>query len=285
MQYHQQLSILNAATYFVAFLISMLGQFGIVGEFSMQEMSSRYDAALTPSSFTFSIWGLIYTLLAAMVILHLVLAFRRPAVYVTNKELVAMGFFFAVNQLSIGMWTYTWLNDMPGISLLLLMVQFYCLFVIHRRLNTLNPGTGKTSLFITQIPLSIYFGWITIALLANFAAWLSSLGWLAEPAVNLYLSGFLLIAASVIGLIVVWFQHNIFFGMVVIWALFGVIMRHLNDLEDYYDSLWYIGVLALILNLLAVIQVARKFRTIDEKSHRYRRAVSNSFKANPGTDV
>lgn len=280
MQYHQQLAVVNLITYSVAFLISMLGQVRIVGDYNMAEISAKYETGITPASFTFSIWGIIYTLLFIMLIVHLVQAFRKPAQDVISREIIIIGPLFIVNQIAIAVWVYTWLNDMPGISLLLLGVQFYTLFIIHRRLNTLNPKTGKLSLFVTQLPLSIYFGWISIALLANFASWLSSLGWLTNPAVNLYLSGVLLISAGVVGVLVVYFKHNIFYSLVIIWATYGIISKRIDDENVLFDSLIYIGIIVIVVNLLGIIKTTLAFNNIREKPYYFKRKVENTFKSN-----
>ncbi|QNL49007.1 hypothetical protein H8S90_19985 [Olivibacter sp. SDN3] len=280
MKYIKQVAILNVVTYVIAFTISMLGQTDILGQYYMDEIAAKYASGITPANFTFSIWSLIYTALFIMVIYHLIHAFRKPENFITNKELSLIGFVFAVNQLSIGMWVYTWLNDMPGVSLSLLFVQLFTLYIIDRRLSMLNPRMGKISLFVTQLPLSIYFGWITIATLANFAAWLVSLGWLANPIVDLYTSYLLIVLAVVVGTIVTYFKHNIFFGLVVIWAIYGIIMQQLELDNKTFHSIIYVGVFGIIIILLAIIKTAVSYSAIEEKPHapRTTRFGYNKFK-------
>ena len=135
MQYIKQLAILNVITYFFAFLISMLGQTGVVGSYTMAEMSMKYESGITPANFTFSIWSVIYLGLFVMVGFHLIQAFRKSESYITNKEISSIGVVFAVNQLAISLWIYTWLNDMPGVSLALLLIQLFTLYVIEASSN------------------------------------------------------------------------------------------------------------------------------------------------------
>ena len=267
MQYIKQLAILNVITYFFAFLISMLGQTGVVGSYTMAEISMKYESGITPADFTFSIWSVIYVGLFVMVGFHLIQAFRKSENYITNKEISLIGVVFAVNQLAISLWIYTWLNDMPGISLALLLIQLFTLFVIDRRLQMLNPKKGKVSLFITQLSLSFYFGWITIATLANFAAWLVSLGWLVSGAVDLYVSYALLFTATAVGSVVVYFKHNIFFGLVVIWAIYGIIMKRFAVGDEFFYSLLYLGAFGMIVILLAIIKTVLNYANIKEKPY------------------
>lgn len=271
MSYVKQLAGLNIIAFVFAFMISMLGQTDVIGGYNMAEISDKYESGITPADFTFSIWSVIYIALSVMTIFHLVQAFKQPEDYITNRELKLIGGVFALNQFVISLWVYTWLNDMPGVSLALLLVQFFTLYVIDRRLRLLNPKKGNISLFITQLPLSIYFGWITVATLANFAAWLISLGWLANPSLNLYVSYALLMVAAMMGLVVVYFKHNIFYGIVIIWAIYGIIMKVMERGEAHYHSLVYLGAFGIILILLAIIKTAVSYSAIQDKPYREER--------------
>lgn len=280
MKLHQQNALLNVITFAVAFLISMLGQTDILGQYSMAEISAMHETGITPAAFTFSIWSLIYLSLLAMVVGHLYIAFKLPENYVVNRELQLIGPFFAVNQLAIGLWVYFWLNNYIGISLLLLMVQLFTLYVIGQRLSLLNPKLGKVSLFLTQFPLSIYFGWITIATLANFAAWIHSLGWLTDVSADVYMSYALVLLAIVIGSLTVYFRHNIFFGMVFIWAFYGIVMKRMALDNPLYSYILYLCAIGIAIFLLVIINVSLRFKRIEEKPHRPRKKAtsSNTFK-------
>jgi len=275
MSYVKQLAILNIVTFLFAFTMSMLGQTDVVGIYNMTDISAKYETGITPAGFTFSIWSLIYLGLLVMLIFQLVQAIKKDENYSTNKEVLQMGRVFAINQLAISLWIYTWLNDMPGISFLLLLVQLYTLYIIDRRLRLLNPKKGKISLFITQLPLSLYFGWITIATLANFAAWLASLGWLANMGVNLYVSYALLMVATVIGAVVVYFRHNIFYGLVIIWAIYGIIMKRFEADTEALHSIIYLGSFGMIIILLAIVKTATAYSSIQDKPYLAKRKSVN----------
>ncbi|WP_134089366.1 hypothetical protein [Olivibacter sp. XZL3] len=265
MRYIKQLAVINFVSYCFAFLISMLGQTGDVGGYTMAEMAAKYKSGITPAAFTFSIWTLIYIALFVMLVVHLVKAFTKSQQYITNQEVFLIGLSFSANQFAIATWVYTWLNDMPGLSFALLIVQLFTLYYIARRLRLLSPEKGKLSLFVTQLPLSIYFGWITIACLANFAAWLVSMGWLANPAADLYLCYALLLTAGALGAVIVYFRHNVFYGIVVIWGIYGIVMGRFEEQDAYYHSLVYVGAFGIITILLAIIRTLRNY-SITQKS-------------------
>ncbi|MEH6306491.1 hypothetical protein RYH73_12615 [Olivibacter sp. CPCC 100613] len=259
MRYIRQLAVINFISYCFAFLISMLGQTRDIGGYTMREMAAKYESGITPAAFTFSVWCVIYVALFIMLIVHLIKAFSKHQQYVTNQEVFQIGFSFGINQLAIATWVYTWLNDMPGLSFVLLLVQLFTLYYIAKRLQLLAPEKGRFSLFITQLPISIYFGWITIACLANFAAWLVSMGWLSNPAIDLYVSYALLLTASVLGTVIVYFRHNIFYGMVIIWGIYGILIKQFEDADPYYHSLIYVGAFGIVFILLAIIRTVLNY--------------------------
>lgn len=281
MKLHRQIALINLLTFLSAFLVSMLGQTDILGDYYMSEISAKYGTGITPAAFTFSIWSLLYTSLFVMVIGHLYLAYKKPENYIINRELQIIGPVFAINQLAIGLWVYLWLNDYIGLSLVLILVQLYTLYVISQRLSLLNPKLGKVSLFLTQLPLSLYFGWITIATLANFAAWISSLGWLAETHLDVYLSYVLLLVAIAVGAVTIYFRHNIFYGLVFIWALYGIAMHRLEIGDPRYGNITYLSLFGIVVLLLLIIRTVIRFKKIEEKPYRIRKrpSVTNTFKS------
>ncbi|WP_028296909.1 hypothetical protein [Olivibacter sitiensis] len=280
MKLHQQIAILNLIAFAAAFLFSMLGQTDIVGQYSMAEISAMHETAITPAGFTFSIWALLYLALAVMTVGHVLIAFRKPENYVVNRELEIMGPLFATNQAAIALWVYFWLNNYVGISLVLILVQLLSLYGIGQRLRLLNPKLGKTSLFLTQFPLSMYFAWITIATLANFAAWIHSLGWLASVSADVYMGYILLLVAIAVGFSTIYFRHNVFFGLVYIWAFYGIVMKRMQIDDTAYSYIVYLCAVGIAVFLLSIIVVVLRFRNIEAKPYQLRKktSTSNSFK-------
>lgn len=83
-----------------------------------------------------------------------------------------------------------------------------------------------------------------------------------------------------IATVVVYFKHNIFYGLVIIWAVYGIIMKVMEKGDAYYHSLVYLGAFGIILILLAVIKTAVTYSTIQEKPYREERRGwrNNTFK-------
>lgn len=77
-----------------------------------------------------------------------------------------------------------------------------------------------------RLPFSIYFGWITVATVANITVWLVSINWsgfgLAEP---LWAVAIIAIAAA-IGTLTMLKNRDVAYGVVLIWAFIGILTKH-----------------------------------------------------------
>ena len=54
---------INAGFLLVTLIVNALGGLGFINGLSQKEVSDMFDTIITPSPSTFSIWGLIYSLL------------------------------------------------------------------------------------------------------------------------------------------------------------------------------------------------------------------------------
>ena len=91
----------------------------------------------------------------------------------------------------------------------------------------LNLGISKSSIswrerIAVHAPFSVYFGWITIASIANVAAALVSVGWnglgLSEETWGILV---ILIALLITTLVVIT-RRDVAYGLVIVWALIGI---------------------------------------------------------------
>lgn len=219
------LSILNAVSLFIHIAASYLSQTSAIGKFTVGEISDKYPTYFTPAGITFAIWGVIYISLTAFVIFHIYHAFKSPEDHFENRTLRKIGWNFIVNNLATTLWLFTWTNDLPGISLLLILIQLVTLIIIHTKLMIHNATSPIADKAFSQFPLSIYFGWISIATIANTSVYFKSINWsgigITEPSWAITM-----IAIAV--LITIWVinrRKNVAFGLVVIWALYGIILK------------------------------------------------------------
>ncbi|MEO8795899.1 MAG: hypothetical protein ABI390_10555, partial [Daejeonella sp.] len=171
------LSVLNLVFFIIAFSVSNLSQFNVFGNKNIGDVSYKYNSLFAPAGLTFAIWGLIYLSLFIFCGVHLYKAYKDGATNIFNENTLALNWYFIINSLAATFWVLAWLNEYLLISVLLMIIQLFTLIAINIKLHLYNPHTGWDVKLITQFPMSIYFGWICVATIANISAWLVSINW------------------------------------------------------------------------------------------------------------
>ena len=188
---------------------------------STGEISDAYPNLFTPAGFTFSIWGLIYLLLAGYICYQ----------FSKNSEKTVI-LFHRINPLFIGTsianiaWIFAWHYDYIGVSVLIMAALLYLLIKIANILR-IEEFTFSEKLFILT-PFSVYFGWITIATIANITVFLVSINWNGFGIADYIWTSIVLFAGVIIGVLRMSKDRNIPYGLVLIWAYLGILLKHLS---------------------------------------------------------
>lgn len=144
---------------------------GVVGTTSISEVSGRLATPLTPASYAFSIWSLIYLLIAVFAVYQARdIINPDPA----NKLPESTAIPFIIANLANGIWTYVFVNDWIGLSVLVLLTLNAALFVMIHRLGIAVEVTQVKAVVCVWWPIMIYAGWTLVANVVNIAAWLAS---------------------------------------------------------------------------------------------------------------
>jgi len=224
----KSLAISNSIFFLIAFAVSTLSQVNAISNKDIGDVSNKYDTLFTPAGVTFSIWGVIYVALFVFSIYHLYKAFREDALSEANKDTSRMGILFIVNNIATAAWVFAWVNEQFILSVLFMLTQLVTLIIINVRLKIFNPHRSVYSKIFTHFPLGIYFAWICIATIANISSALVGLGWEGGGVSANYWTIILIAGATLISTAIIILKKNVFFGLVVIWAFYGIILKH-ND--------------------------------------------------------
>lgn len=257
----KRIALFSLLSYLVHVGVACLTQANLVNETNVAEVSDRYPSLFTPAAFTFSIWGLIYIALLGFCIYHLVAATKHNDSHPANLDLRRAGPLFIINNIAAALWLLVWVHDLIGISVILIFIQLISLGMIHSRLNIHDHSRSFASKTFTQFPLSIYFGWITIATMANIAVWLLSIGWngWGVSAINWTIT--LIAVAVLITVNVINRKKNVFFGIVVIWALYGIKeKRAAADYETFQPVIWVSWTGMAVIALACLFGLIRNLR-------------------------
>ena len=220
------------------------------------DVSDAYPSLFTPAGVTFSVWGVIYLLLGAHVLYQLGLFRDGPDTAEQTALLNRVGMLFAVSSLANTAWVFAWHYDHIPLSAVLIVVILVCLALISTTLRRANLS-GRRRWFI-GVPFSVYFGWTTVAVVANITVLLVSLNWdgfgLAESTWAVIIVG----VAMAIGTVTMVRNRDVAYGLVLIWAFVGILIRQTS--ADGFAGRYPTIIAAVIASL--VIYVAAEWAVL-----------------------
>ena len=187
------------------------------------EVSDSYPSLFTPAGFTFSVWGVIYLLLGMHVLYQLGLFRGRPDTAADSALLNRVGVLFSISSLANTAWVFAWHYDHIGLSAVLVVVILVCLALIVGTLNRTDL-TGRQRAYV-GVPFSVYFGWTTVATVANITVLLVSLGWDGFGWPDSVWAVIIVLVAMVIGTVTMLRNRDLAYGLVLIWAYVGILFR------------------------------------------------------------
>ncbi len=222
------------------------------------EVSDSYPNLFAPAGVTFSIWGLIYTLLTCFSLFALG-AFhpdRRKAVLIREMSL-----YFSISSFVNAAWIFSWHFRIIPLSMLFMLLLLACLIILtsQTRRQVLSPKER----FLLKLPFSIYLGWITVATCANLTVLLVSLGFDMLGTAGLIWTVGLLAAALIVTVLVIVRTRDIAYGLVIIWAYSGILLKHTSasGFDGSYPVVIYTVIAALAVlfaaELLVLIKLTR----------------------------
>jgi len=213
-----------AAVSFVAMIVvnALANTIPINGQGTGQ-VSDSYPNLFAPTGFTFAIWGLIYLLLAGYTIYQLGFFQKKKDNCKVNLP-EKIGLYFALSSIANALWIISWHYHKISLSLLLMIVILICLIKINGIINRENLS-AKEELLI-RLPFSVYFGWITVAAIANATTLLVSLGWNGFGIPEATWAVVIISVGAIIGITTMLKNRDFAYGLVFLWAYAGILIKH-----------------------------------------------------------
>jgi hypothetical protein len=223
-RYIRLLSVLNLLGFLGTVVVNGLANALPIGGKNTGELSDLYPNLFVPAGLTFSIWGIIYVLLAIFVVYGLVTAFRKDAETAFNGK---AGIYFFLSCLANIGWIFAWHYRVVPLSLVMMLVLLGCLLAIYLRLRVGKADAPKSEKYLVHLPFSVYLGWITVATIANVTALLVDIGWNGFGLSEQFWAVAVILVAIAITLAVLFTRRDIYYSLVVDWALLGILIKRL----------------------------------------------------------
>ena len=199
------------------------------------QLSDAYPNLFVPSGITFSIWGIIYLLLAVYCIVQFL-----PATKDISKEI---SWLFILSCIFNMLWILAWHYQKLPVSLLLMLGLLVCLILMNLHIKDMPQGLLKAT-------FGVYLGWICIATIANVTALLVDVGWGGFGLSQQVWTVILIAIGTAIVVITILKTANPYIGLSVVWAFIGIILKRS---EDYRVIVLAAAVCILIVSILTIL--------------------------------
>ena len=252
----QLLALLNLVGFLGTVVVNGLATTIPINNKSTGELSDQYPNLFVPTGLTFSVWGLIYILLAIFVIYQLIVTFREDESGLLPFKKI--GFLFFISSILNMGWIFAWHYEIVPLSLVIMLLLLASLLAIYLRLGVGKKGALKKEQYLTHLPFSVYLGWITIATIANVTALLVDLNWNRFGLSEQFWAVTVIIVGIAIALSVLFRRQDIYYCLVVDWALLGILLKRLSDPAPVQNVI-IISIVGLVLITVGIlVQVARR---------------------------
>lgn len=209
-----------------------------LGGHSTGEISDKYHTYLTPAGYAFSIWSLIYLLLAGFVIYQ----FRS---YTASRDSVrAIKFWFVLSCIFNMSWLFLWQYLYIEISLVAMVLMLITLIVIYRKTRLIaNPTSGEN--WLMKLPFSIYLGWISVATIVNVSVVLAKNHWEGWGLSGSTWAVIMLCVGTLLAVVVSYPYRDIIYPLVFVWAFITIALEHKETNFVYITGMITAGLLLL----------------------------------------
>ncbi|MFA0814951.1 MAG: tryptophan-rich sensory protein [Anaerofustis sp.] len=215
------LRIMNLVFFLGMITVNALANILPINGLNTGEISDFYPNLFTPAALTFSIWGVIYLLLALFILYQFGLMGGKESTPLIGE----IGVWFSVSCAANMLWILSWHHLKIGLSLIWMLLLLVSLIVIAGKVNGVSEAKKG---FFLKLPFFVYFGWITVATIANVTAFLVDAGWSGFGLSEADWTVVILAVGTVIACSAVFRFKSAAYGFVVIWAYAGIIAKHLS---------------------------------------------------------
>jgi len=250
-------SILNLIGFLGTVILNGLASALPINNKTTGELSDQYPNLFVPAGLTFSIWGVIYILLAIFVIYGLISAIKKDT---QNSSFIEnIGILFFISCLANIGWIFAWHYEILPLSLVLMLLLLGSLITIYLRLRIGKSDSTRIEKYLVHLPFSVYLGWITIATIANVTALLVDVNWNTFGLGEQFWAVAVIMVGIAIALSILFTRKDIFYCLVINWALLGILIKRLAVETTPDQSVIIITIVGLVLISVGIIvQIIRR---------------------------
>lgn len=225
--------ILNMVALILTIGVNYLSNTGFFNNETMASISRKFQNLFTPAGYAFSIWGLIYLGLLGFVIYYGPFTKNTEA---KEKTVSNIGWWFVISCVANCLWIVAWLYEYTLLTIPIMILIFISLMkIILNNKEKIEAKELQTTIFL-RWPFYIYSGWISVALIADVAAYLKKIEWSGFGFSETIWTIIMFSIATLIHLYMVWKRNMLSFAWVAVWALIAIAIANKNHNVTIYVS-------------------------------------------------
>lgn len=245
----KSLSIINIILFIGVVTVNALANILPINNFNTGELSDMIPNLFVPAGLTFSIWGVIYLLLAILVTFNVIQAFKKK-----NDSIKSINIYMAINFILNIIWILTWHYRLITLSLVVMLGIFYSLYKLDNDTKELKTSSFKT---VYSLAIGVYFGWISVALIANITAFFVTIGWNGSPFTEEIWTILVIVIGAFIAIAKLVKSGNIAFSLVFIWAYIGIVIKRSSSFP-LFTSIILTSYICIFLIIITIIRATFK---------------------------
>ncbi len=252
------LPIANGLALLITIAINYVSNTGMLNGNTMKTVSDQYFNFFTPAGYAFSIWGLIYLGLIGFVCYTGRSIFNGKD---TEPLLLKIGWWFVVSCLANSLWVVVWLYEYTGLSVIIMGVLLLSLLkiIVNTRME-LDYHPTKTYIFVFW-PFALYSGWVSVAIIANLAAWLTKINWTGWGISEVSWTIIIVLVAGLINIYMIRTRNLREFAVVGIWGLVAVAMSNQSTNSAITYTCYAVAFIVFIF--IGISAMKNKQRSLD----------------------
>ncbi|MFO0703858.1 MAG: tryptophan-rich sensory protein [Patescibacteria group bacterium] len=248
--------VIAAVTYVIMIAVNILANLMPINGQTTAQISDSYMNLFAPAGFTFAIWGAIYVALGVYVVSQFILPQQSGR---TKHIIESINRFFIISSIANTIWIFAWHYLAIGFTVILTVTMLYTLIKIADLINI--AGLNGREKLLLKVPFGLYFGWVTVATIANITVYLVSIGWNGWGISQEIWMIIVLFVGLVISILRTHKDKNIAYGLVPVWAYFGILMRHVS--KDGFGGMYpnivmFLGFCIAVLIITNIYQAVKK---------------------------
>ena len=211
---------------------------------SVGDMANSERTLFFPAGYAFSIWGLIHLGLLAFAIFQMTVPGKK------SDQMRRTGLLIMVNVVLSAIWCYVYTEGLLVTSFAFIVLQFAALAIAEARLQKKTLILSPAERWFVQVPVSLNYGWLSVALIANVAQVLKySAGWNGSPLSEITWTVVMIGIASFIAIAMVLRRNAWPFALAVAWGIVAIAVRFWGESSLAFTAL---GCSAAIVVAIAV---------------------------------